>query len=172
MQEEIKYIELILENCEVIRIDGRYIGDFAINDIKESICRQGCNYIGRIKKCECFYMSIYREENIEKEIEFTMGALNEKAKPFKRLSEYNDITQIIICFNDGKEVGVYVPWDEESEYRNSYQKTCMSDKGDLYILINKELNIEDIWELSEINDEIDFKWKMFGCKKDDEEIVI
>lgn len=168
MQEEIKYIELILENCEVIRIDGKYIGDFDIDNIKESICRQGCNYIKRMKKCECFYISVYRDANIEKTVEFTMGTLSEKAKPFKRLTEYDDITQIIIYFNDGKEEIIYVPWDEESEYRNVYQKTCVSDKGDLYILINKELNIENIWELSEINDEDDFKWKMFGCKEDEE----
>ena len=44
----LKYIELTLENCEVVTIDGKYIGDFLVDDISTSISRLACNWVGKV----------------------------------------------------------------------------------------------------------------------------
>ena len=118
-----------------------------------------------MNKCDSFAISIYRDADVEKPIEWTMGFIGDMDKPFTRLHRAKDITQINIYFNDETKEHIIVPWNhDESDYINSYQKSYMSDKGDLYIIIDKEKDIFDVWELQEINDLIDFKWEMYECK--------
>lgn len=45
---KLKNITLVFENCDSITIDGKYVGEFIVDDIHISIERIACNAIERI----------------------------------------------------------------------------------------------------------------------------
>ena len=166
MQREIKKIEIVLENCEVITVDGEYIGDFSCDDIKHSIHRMGCNYIGESLVCKDFLMSIHRDCALNDTQEFIMGSLNEKRNPLQRINNYRDITSIYIHFTDEKKEPkqIYVKWNDDCEWSNYYQKTHINQFGDLFIVVSKDLKFADVFDMEEIEDKesIDFMWEMYS----------
>ena len=163
MQEDIKSVEFILENCEMITIDGKYIGNFYLGDVSYSINRIACNSIEELYWTNNFYISINRKADKKENIKYTLGEINKNRNIFNRLTSYPDITSITVNFSNGKSKSFYVDWNEDDEQNNSYQKTYVNDFGDLFMVINKNKNIEDIWDLNEINDKesIDFQWDMY-----------
>ncbi len=168
MQDEIKKIEIVLENCEVITIEGKYIGNFGCTDISYSIERFGCNCIDELKTCKDFYISIYRDSALNTEFNTTFGELNETRNPLKRILDYPDITSIYIYLtkdeNNPKEF--YVTWGD-GEYDNEYQKSYMNKFGDLFIVVSEKLKLEDVFDMKRIEDEkyMDYIWGMYGVVK-------
>ena len=45
IQMKLKNITLVFENCDSITIDGKYVGEFIVDDIHTSIERIACNAI-------------------------------------------------------------------------------------------------------------------------------
>jgi len=163
MQEQIEKIEIILENCEMIIIEGKYIGDLSIEDIKYSIHRDACNSISEWLTCKELSMSINRNANLDTEEIWTLGLTDNKRDQFARINNHSDITSIYIYFADNKVKHIYVPWNEDSDYFNKYQKSHINNYGDLFILISKESELNDVFNLEEIEDKnnIDFIWSMY-----------
>jgi hypothetical protein len=163
MQEQIEKIELVLENCEVITVEGKHIGEFNCEDIKYSISRRACNYIGEMQICENFSMNIHRDCALNKKSEWTMGELDEERNPFERILKYDDITSVYIYFKEMKEPKVIYPKCGEGEYENEYQKSYINQFGDLFIVISKDKAFEDVFDKEEIEDKqaMDFIWRMF-----------
>lgn len=162
----ISKIEIILENCEVITIEGKYIGAFDVSNIHTSISRMGCNHIGKMQCCESFIIEIYRDANV---INKPFGYEDEdQTKIFERIALYNDITSIEVYYDkkddDYKDVEtgecdcIYVPYEELNENQlgspNKYQSTHINKYGDLYIVIDKGNKISDKFDLEEINDKV------------------
>lgn len=161
MQEEIKKIELCFENCELVTIDGKYIGEFNIDNIQRSIRRVACNYIQDALTCDHFSISIHREANKE-----TDGGLFNDTLKLNRIQKYNDIVSVCVYLNEDTEdervERIYVKW-RDSDCDNEYQKSYMNDSGDLFIVIDKNSSLEDSFDLDEINDkaDMDFVWSMY-----------
>ena len=171
----ISKIEIGLENCEVITIDGKYIGDFDVYNICTNISRMGCNYIGKAKSCDSFIIEIYRDANV---VNNPFGTEDDNdGKIFERIKQYNDITSVTVYYdkkdedyNDietGESDYFYVPYQEETEGQlgspNIYQSTYINNFGDLYIVIDKEEKIFDLFDEEEINDidNLNFKFGMY-----------
>lgn len=142
----IRSIDLVLENCEVVTIEGKHIGDFYLGDIRQEIARMACNHIGMEEICHSFYIEIHKDAN--------------KDNAFKRLQTYNDITQVTVCLYDqyaedpeeAIEKHYLLHWNEDSEYENEYQKSLIADTGWLYLVVEKDKTIEDVFDLDAIND--------------------
>lgn len=166
MQEQIVKVELVLENCEVITIEGKYIGEFRLENITYSIRRKACNYIGESEVAKHFSMSINRDCNKEEATETSFGTATDwKRNKFERIRQYDDITSIYVYFKGKKKPKVfYTNWGGESEYENDYQKSYINEFGDLFIVIDEKLNIEETFGTDEINDKeiIDFTWSMYS----------
>ena len=170
MQKQIEKIDFILENCEIVTIDGKYIGEFNISDVEYSINRMTCNSIDETYTANHFSISIHRDANIEENTVFTMGSIGDKRKSFDRLHTFHDITSINVYFNQGwfKELKVkkfYVNWflHEGDFMNNKYQKTHMNQFGDLFLVIDKDKRINNVFDLVKIEDKkhMDFVWKMY-----------
>lgn len=163
MQEQIKKIKIVLENCEIITIDGKYIGDFTIKNIQHSIERLTCNYIAQMDTCTHFSIQIHRDAALNQKMEFTMGKTNEKRNPLERINDTPDITAIYVYFEDDDCKPIYVPWSGNSEYYNEAQKTYINKFGDLYIVIDEKSKLEDVYDLEYIEDKeiTDFTWSMY-----------
>lgn len=147
---KIKEITLFLENCDSITFDGKYIGDFNIEDIRTSISRIACNAVEKIDTAHHLSIEIHKDANIPY-YEFEQDQYEDfKKLPFDRLTCFNDITQIGIILTESypedninpKEEKYYyhINWSGDSDYDNSSQKSYISTLGHLYIVIDDELN--------------------------------
>lgn len=165
--KEVKEIQLVLENCEVIYVPVKVIGQINIEGLSRSIYRQACNSISDSEECDEFVIQIHRSfDTSEHGSGFTK---DDKTLPFKRISDYSDITAIVVKYEDDSEEYIFVPWNEESEYENTYQKNLINEWGDLYIVISKKKDIKDVFEEEELTnkDEIEFGWDMLGVNDKD-----
>lgn len=147
-------IKIIFENTESLEIPIKNIGHFRISNIKEHISSTARS-IEKYKTGENLFLEIDKEGNIP-----FKNLLNEEELTFDRLLEFNDICAIIINIDDKKEE-IELPYDGPIEEINELQKTYLSKNGNLYIVIDKEKNIEDVFNKTIIDGT---KYKIF--KKD------
>lgn len=166
----LKEITFVLENCDHITIDGKYIGDFLVEDIRTSIQRIACNAINKMDTTHTFAIEIHKNANKER---CPFGFKECKELTFDRLTSYDDITSIEFelvenYIEDGREPIVehynyYVHWTGESNYINESQKSYISNVGNLYIVIADGENIEDFFDKEAIDDEeyMDFVYSMY-----------
>ncbi len=119
-ENNIKYIELVFENCECIRLYPDMFKDLVINRImknKKINCFQYEN--GECwDNLSCSYFAI---TILQKGCNQKMNWINQLLK--ERLQSSNDIVSICLTYNNGEEEYIYVPWDENNDYINEYQKT-------------------------------------------------
>ena len=146
-KDGIKYIRIILENCEVIKIDGKYIGYFLLDDIKKSVQIFGCNSFGTAWTAQLFAVEIHKDANRINE------AFGEETSEtiFERLQKYNDITSVEVVENDGPITKCFVRWDGFDE--NDNQTSVIGENGNLYIVVDKEAKAETLFKRY-----IDKKW--------------
>lgn len=166
----LKNITFVFENCDTITIDGKYIGDFLVSDLKTEIKRIACNAIERMDIAGTVAIEIHKDANKEY-YQFGQNQYEKfKTKVFDRLAD-NDITSIEFELEQSYE-GIeektesycyYVSWVGESDYYNDAQKCYFSDEGHLYITIAEGKKTEDFFDLEEINDSdsMDFHFDMY-----------
>lgn len=135
---DLNYIEFSLENCEVIKIDGKYIGDFLVDDIKTQIMRTACNSIDKMDICGTFIIEISKSAN---ELYKPFSMAKEEYK-FNRL-KYNDITSIEFQLSHDNQIEhyyYYVDYDSDNQdyAPNLNQQSYLSELGNLYIVVDKK----------------------------------
>lgn len=170
---KLKYIEFVLENCDRIKIEGKYIGDFLIDNLKISIKRIACNSIDKIDVANTIAIEIHKDANKER-YQFAQDHIeNFKQMTFDRFKAYDDITSIQFELEENyveegqvpcrEFYNYYVDWTGDSEYTNEAQKTYLSKEGNLYIVIANGAGIEDFFDLEEIEDKdyTDFHFSMY-----------
>lgn len=160
---KLKNITLVFENCDSITIDGKYVGEFLVDNIHTSIERIACNAIERIDSADTFAIEFHKDANKERFQFDQIDCEDFKQMTFDRLSACNDITSIqISLIEDYVEEGqipreeyydYYVKWTGENDYANDSQVNYMSDCGNFYMVIAEGKKIEDFFDLEEINDE-------------------
>lgn len=133
-ENNIKYVDLVFENCEVARLYPNMFKDLVIENIaknKKINCFQYENgeYWDN-SSCSYFAITILPEGYNQK-----MDWVNQLLK--ERLKNNNDIACISLTYNNGKEEYIYVPWNENNDYINEYQKT-QSECDSINIEIKKE----------------------------------
>lgn len=160
---KLKYIKFVFENCDSIKIEGKYIGDFLVDNLETSIKRIACNSIDKIYVANTVAIEIYKDANKER-YQFDQDHVeNFKQMTFDRFKAYGDITSIQFTLEeDYIEEGqvpckeyydFYVDWTGDSDYENDAQKIYLSKEGNLYIVIADGKKIEDFFDLEEIEDE-------------------
>lgn len=130
---QIKAIELVLENCEVIKIDEEYIGYVWMRGIREELARLGCNYISMHKYCKEFFIEIRKDVKNE-----TSNVKFDERTPIERLIECADICTVRLIYDDKSYEDIDVPWDEDNETVNKYQDHYISEHGNLYLYVGKK----------------------------------
>lgn len=152
--DDIKEIQLILENVDVITIPRKYIGNFYISSIQKSICRMGCNYIGESIVADKFILEVNEKANTH-ENSPNYG----ERYIFERLIKYNDICSIDIIYKTGKVDSYSFDYDGDDE--NANQKSRINKFGDLELVIGKELKLEDYFYFDQTQHERAFRWEMY-----------
>lgn len=170
----LKEIEFILENCEVIKVDGRYIGEFLVEDIQTRILRIASNSIQKMEICRLFAVEIHPDGNKEY---VPFGIEDMATTVFERLTKFNDITQIeftlvdedsFILESDPKQIekcAYFLSWSND-EYSNRYQSSFISKNGALYLTAIHDKTAEQFFseflECDEAYDDSKFRWEMYN----------
>lgn len=173
----LKEITLVFENCDSITIDGKYVGNFLVDDTKTSVKRIACNAIEKIDICYTFAIEIHKDANKVRHAFEQTQIEDFKEEIFTRISRFNDITSIEFeleetYIKDGEmprtEVYNYwVDWAGDSEYANKAQTSYISTPGNLYLIIAKDKCIEDFFNMEEINNEKVTNFRFSMCKVGD-----
>ncbi len=148
----IRSIEFVFENCEFIEFDAKYIGRFSLENITRSIRRIAVNAIKDITEVGDVVIEIFSEGN---EDYSCYGSI--PAKKFNRILRHNDITRIVVHYNDGSDGEFFVNYDEGAfegklGAPNIFQSTVLSSLGNLYIVISNDFSVTEMFDQSS-NDE-------------------
>lgn len=135
----IKHIDLVLENCDVIHIDGKHIGFFILDNIKKTAGIMGCNSFGVRETAEEIFLEISPDANKEYH---PLGISSEWTMPFERLSRYNDITSIDIITDD-ETLRYYTNWTGDSDYENEAQTSIIGKNGCFYLAITERKTAQE-----------------------------
>lgn len=138
MKKDITKIEIGLENCEIITIDGRYIDYMSIKGISRSIYKSERHCLDH---AYCNHLSMIICENANNTENMF---LDTNIKPFDRIKNCPDIVEITIFYFNGDAERIYVDWNENNDCENKYQKTYITEHGDMFILIDSKLSLEDV----------------------------
>lgn len=147
----VKSIDIVLENCESYTFPKEDIGYFELSDIKEEISRCACNAICKNKIAYCVSIELFDTNRMQ---QHSFKTEEEQTDVFKRILEGNDITQIYIRYEDDTEECYLVDYNELNEALgapNEYQKSYISELGNLYVVISEKE--QDVFSKEEINDE-------------------
>ena len=143
MEQEIKYIQFVLENVEVINIDVENIEYMSIHGIADRHTISWCDKkIDKSKCCQSLHICINKK--VDKKCQ-TYGR-DSDLTVFERLSKFNDI--VYINYLDGNKnilESIYVPWrDKVTDYflfpgeTNLNQSSKIDKDGNLEILVKGE----------------------------------
>lgn len=144
-------ITFILENCDWITIDGKYVNAFCVEDIRTSICITTVNSIDKMEIAHHFVIEISERANVDR-YEFDQECEDFKSKLFDRLLNCNDITQVDFTLIPSYEKDsekcekehyhYHLNWVGD-DFNNAAQKSCLTKAGDLYILVDENNNVEN-----------------------------
>ncbi|MCY7954716.1 hypothetical protein MOB72_08110 [Bacillus licheniformis] len=158
---EVKYIELVTENCEVIRIDREHIGHFRMSNITRSIARRASNSISESLSTEEIFLQVSSKANTTDANVCTWEGND--TLPFDRLQKHHDIVAIDVIFQDGSNEYIYGKWGGDSEYTNENQTVSVNENtGDLYLVISEKDNVQQHFTDLLEEDEDDTFWDLYS----------
>lgn len=150
---DITKIELVLENCEVVSVDAKYIGKIIARNIFPAIENDGYDDIKRSFYCYSFGIELHKDLDKYGVVQsYTPEGL---PGVFRRLRNYNDITQVIVHYNDDINETYFVDYGGDEENKN--QKSYISTAGHLYIKISDMYSLGDMFG-DDILDNPDYEW--------------
>ena len=171
---KVKYLDLVFENCEYIRIDGKYIGAFLVDDIHTYIARIACNAIEKIETCHTFAVEIHKDADRK----YNSFGRESKETAFKRIIDWDDITHVDFVLEETyvkdsetpetEKYSYEVCWTGESDMENTSQTSYISEPGHMYIVISDKNKFEDIFDKEDINDVEYVDFHMHMCDVGDE----
>lgn len=147
---KLKEIEFQFENCEYVTINGKYVGDFLVDDIKKSFARLAANAINPLEECGTFVVELSDDANKIANIVNSSDWGSFRDDVFSRIEQYADITglRFVLVDYDGIEHEYsYMPVWEDKDHNgmeNLYQKSYISKNGFMYIVIGKDIDIKDL----------------------------
>lgn len=159
MGKEIKQVDIVLENCEVIAIPRNEIGEFSLSGVEKVYGRIASNSISDYLFAKSFYIEIHKDANTLDNADVNFRRDGEK--PFERLTNRHDITHVDLIFEDGTNEYICLDWSGESEYINESQSTYRSkENGSLFIVVDRDRTVDDVFG-SLLTDEESFHWEFY-----------
>lgn len=154
----VKSIELVLENCEALAFQSKDVGVFSMVGVTRKIGRIAINSISETEHADEVLLELRNTSNTLDA--YTTTWSDNEELPFDRIQKYADITSIVVGYEDGSEDQFYVDWNGASEYSNEYQ-TCGVDRfGNLYLVISRTRNVNDVFKDALAKEEQDPLWDL------------
>lgn len=132
MEKQIRSIAFRFENIEGVVIPAQYIGEFHVSKIRTVKKSDGSDHFA----VDEIFFEVLNDIN-ESDIVSDDGE-----KALKRIEKFDDIIGFSIEYEDGEEIDYSVYWEGGYE-SNNCQTSYLSEKGNLYVLIGKDLRLEE-----------------------------
>ena len=128
------YLEIVLENVEVIEMEAGCIEDIDVRGWK-NLGHSTNDRKDDIYHCDFLRLCISKAED---QCYLSDGKLSQYSV-FERLLKFRDIAYITYLNREKTPTKtIYVPWDEGSDTDNCYQSTKINEDGNLEILIRRK----------------------------------
>lgn len=134
----IKYIDLVLENCDVVRLEPKDVKRFHVDGITEGIDYYGTSHISRTRRCTYFGILIDNPKEIP-QVGFTYP---DNTDAYEMITAYSDITAIDIIYDDDTNEYTYVDFNEYNDFYNINQKNAYYNNM-LEVTITESNSIEE-----------------------------
>ncbi|XWX32539.1 hypothetical protein LCFBJUUZ_CDS0080 [Staphylococcus phage PG-2021_76] len=124
---KIEYIDLVLENCDVVRLEPNQVNRFNIEGITESISFYGESSIGfqhksNSKRCSYFGIEILNSREILQTSFSDMAFDLDSSTVHEMITDYSDITAVDLIYQDGTNDYIYVDFNDFNDNYNINQK--------------------------------------------------
>ena len=157
----IKHIDLVLENYDVITIDGKHIGYFALEDIKKTASVMGCNSFNVYETAEEVFLEISADGNTKHD---ELGLKDYTTTVFERLMRYPDITSVHIYGDDG-EYSYFTNWNGDEMNKN--QASQIGVNGCLYLVISEKTTASKFFSDSLQSESDKYEYGFNGWMRDE-----
>lgn len=139
----IKYIDLVLENCDVVRLEPKDVSRFHIDEITEGIgyygeYSDGSQHISRTKRCNFLGISISKPKEI---VQQCLG-YEESTNAYDMIINHSDITAIDLIYSDDTNEYIYVDFNEYNDNYNINQNNEFYNNI-LEVTISEDNSIEE-----------------------------
>ena len=125
-------IELLFENCEFCVIPKDQIRLLHLEQFNQSINYSEWNGLHKFNNCSLETLQINKEYLLNNHsFMANEDHINDKETLLDRISKYNDIVSISVYWimnNVEYEKQYYLPWNDESDYENKYQKVNIDEE--------------------------------------------
>jgi len=158
MGKYVKLIDLTFENVQGLKIPAQYIGSFKIAKIEKEIQRIASNSIEEIQWANEVFLEIVGNPRLYNHeynplFDYHPFCLADELPTFGRALEFDDITDIVVEYEDGSNETYYVYYEcSGGSDENIMQQTRVGKNGSLYILIGKNLNMDQYVSPEELID--------------------
>lgn len=148
MAKEMTSFKFYFRIGETWSIDREYIGDLWISQVTTSYGRINGSDFQKIHPCEGLKIEILNEADHVQTDDINLGGL--ELGMFSRALKYQDIEKMSIHFDDATSDLIYFPYkDKETPGQegldNLYQSTKVSKDNHLYIVINANQSVNDVY---------------------------
>ena len=157
MQKEMTALQLFFRNGDTLIIKREVIGDLWIKQVTTSYGRINGSDFQEIHPCQSFKIELLPEADRVDSENINLGSL--EVGMFERIKKYSDIETMDILYKDPTQVSdeviqserIYFPYEAQDPdgLDNTHQSTHMGSNGHLYVLIDPEKTVTDVF--SEMN---------------------
>ena len=113
---DFKYVDIVFENCNVVRIPARLVEGLIIRDIRKDIFTNFCQQFMDIDYCNEFSITL-NNEALEIKTHFQKSFKDDSKSSFEHhLKVYKDMTHVAVKPNKGKELYIGVPYETENDH--------------------------------------------------------
>lgn len=129
-----KEIRILLENCDVITVDGKDVKFLDMEHISK--LPQDINIVCQTTREMCTTDRVTLILSKDANLPHREFGVFDETTVFKRLMRRRDIVALTIVYEDGKEISFHGPYDEFAHgFDNKLQTTELDSNGNLVIKI-------------------------------------
>ncbi len=148
MSKEMSSFKFYFRNGESWSINREFIGDLWISKVTTSYGRINGSDFQKINPCEGLKIEVNQEADHVQTDDINSGGL--ELGMFARAVKYQDIEKMSIIFDDNSSDLIYFPYKDKATpgqegLDNVYQTTKISSDNKLYIVIDAEKTVEDVY---------------------------
>lgn len=163
---KIREITFGFENTEQITINGKYIGEFLIQDIERVVQRTACNSIDEMQVAHTVMIEIHKDANKEY-VPFDFYE-NDKCKVFDRFLG-KDVTDLTVSMYDAygnkpeNKYKFFTWWKGDNDYTNEAQSIYFNTSGHMYFMISDGKNVLDFLDINDLENPaiVDLRFSMY-----------
>lgn len=124
---KLEYIDLVLENCDVVRLEPNQVNNFHIEEVTETMSfygesSDGVQHKSNLKRCKYFSIEIINSREILQTSFSDMDFDLDRSSVYEMITNYSDITAVDLIYKDGTNDYIYVDFNEFNDNYNINQK--------------------------------------------------